>query len=178
MDSLGFFSRLGVAWRVLFDGALAARIDQPIALPLAAALPETLPEPAPVAPAVADHTAALQLLAILQREGRFVDFLEEDISSFGDADLGAAARVVHQGCKQALADYITVEPLRTEAEGDAVVLEAGFDPARTLVTGNVVGQPPFRGKLAHHGWRASEVRLPALAADRDPTIVAPAEVEL
>ncbi len=202
MEPLSFGARLWLAFllpfRVLFDATLAARVaavarGQALA-PLPSAVetrPETKPElapkpapkpapkevePEPVAPAP-DHTA-LQLLAILQREGRFVDFLQEDVSSFSDADIGAAARVVHEGCKRGLKDVLALAPVRTEAEGAKVELPVGFDPSRTRVTGNVTGEPPFKGTLAHHGWRVETLALPELTTGHDPTIIAPAEVEL
>jgi hypothetical protein len=181
VEPIGIGARLWLAfvlpWKVLFDGMFAARVER---LDEAPALP---PEPA-AAPVVTeaerapDFTPALQLLAIMQREGRFVDFLQEDVASFSDADIGAAARVVHEGCKRALADYLELAPVRSEAEGDAVTLDKGFDAARTRVTGNVVGEPPFRGTLAHHGWRVAKIRLPELSDGHDPSIVAPAEVEV
>ena len=193
----GIGARLWIAfifpWKILFDGAFAAyvqRAGEP-ALPAPDLAPE--PPPEPVAPAVPkgpdqpkvpdqpqgpDHTSALQLLAILQREGRLIDFLQEEVSGFSDADVGGAARVVHEGCRRALKEYVIVEPVRPESEGDPVVLEPGFDPERARVTGNVVGEPPFRGRLAHHGWHVTEIRLPTLASERDARVVAPAEVEL
>jgi len=168
--ALSFWQRLWLAfilpWKLLADGALAARV-QPLALPAPAA-----------APAAPETSSALQLLSLLQREGRFIDFLQEDVTGFSDADVGAAARVVHSGCKRAIAGALKLDPIRTEVEGAPVTLEKGFDPARTRITGNVVGEPPFKGRLAHHGWLVREIHLPTLAAGHDPLIVAPAEVEL
>ncbi len=92
--------------------------------------------------------------------------------------VGGAARVVHEGCNRALHDYLVLEPVRPEPEGAAVTLEPGFDPGDTRVTGRVVGQPPYRGRLAHHGWKVAEIRLPTIASGHDPKVVAPAEVEL
>jgi len=135
------------------------------------------PPPAPV-PQLASETAALQLLGLLQREARFVDFVQEDIQGYGDAEIGAAARVVHQGCRKVLGEHFTLEPVRTEAEGSRLTLQPGFDAAAVRVSGNVVGQPPFTGTLAHRGWRATETRLPRLAPGHDASIVAQAEVEL
>lgn len=135
------------------------------------------PTPTPT-PAHPDSAPALHLLALLQREGRLVDFLQENISSFGDADVGAAARVVHDGCRKVLGDYFVLEPVRPQSEGTSVVVEPGFEPASIRLTGNVTGQPPFSGTLRHHGWRAAEVKLPAIPVNHDPRIVAPAEVEL
>ncbi len=122
--------------------------------------------------------SALQLLGLLQRDGRFVDFIEEDVAQYSDADIGAAVRVVHQGCRKVLREHFSIEPVRGEEEGSPVTLEPGFDAAALRPTGNVVGEPPFSGTLAHRGWRAAEVRLPKLAAGHETSILAPAEVEL
>lgn len=183
MEPIGIGARLWLAfvlpWKVLFDGVFAARVDRIDEAPALPPKPELKPEPAVTeAEAEPDFTPALQLLAIMQREGRFIDFLQEDVASFSDAEIGAAARVVHEGCKRGLADYIDLVPVRTESEGAPITLPKGFDAARTRVTGNVVGEPPFSGTLAHHGWRVTKIRLPALAEGHDPTIVAPAEVEV
>jgi hypothetical protein len=107
-----------------------------------------------------------------------VDFLREDVSSFSDADIGAAARVVHSGCKKALDEHFTVEPVREEEEGAKITVAAGFDPSEVRLTGNVVGEAPFSGTLSHRGWRVIAVNLPKLTAEHDPKVVAPAEVEL
>lgn len=191
MQTPCFFKRLvyalAVLIRFLFDGRFAApvlalwkgeRPSGPVldVTPKPEALPE--PQPAPEPPKTYEAASALQLLAILQREGRLVDFLQEDISNYDDGDIGAAARQVHEGCRKALERYLPLEPLRTEAESAPVVVEAGFDPAAVRLTGEVTGEPPFAGSLRHHGWRATEVKLPALAIELDPRIIAPAEVEL
>ncbi len=123
------------------------------------------------------HPDALNLLAILQRDGRLIDFLEEDVAAYSDSEVGAAARTVHEGCRKALKDYLTLEPVVAEPEGASVEVKKDFDPASVRLTGNVVGSPPFRGSLRHHGWRASLVKLPS-PAGQDPSILAPAEVEL
>lgn len=124
------------------------------------------------------EAGALHLLAILQRDGRLIDFLLEDISGAGDADVGAGARVVHGGCRKALGQYFTFEPVRKEGEGAPIVVEKGFDPAHIRLAGNVGGEPPFKGKLAHAGWKAVDVRLPERPSSVDGRIVAPAEVEI
>ncbi|HEY6100073.1 MAG TPA: DUF2760 domain-containing protein, partial [Anaeromyxobacter sp.] len=90
----------------------------------------------------------------------------------------AAARTVHEGCRRALAELFRIEPVLRDAEGALVTVERGFDPAAIRLTGGVVGDPPFRGALRHHGWRALEVKLPPPAQGVDPAILAPAEVEL
>lgn len=151
-----------------------------------AVLVKKLPEPAapapkteaPKAPELPAHTPALQLLALLQREGRLIDFLEQEIASFSDAEIGAATRVVHEGCRRALHDHAKIEPVRSEEEDQAVTLADGFNPAEVKLTGNVSGKGPYKGVLRHRGWRAREVKLPVPAPGHDPTILAPAEVEL
>ncbi len=139
---------------------------------------EAKPEPK-AAPAKDDGLrGAVQLLAVLQREGRLLDFLQEDIDGYADAQIGAAVRNIHRGCKKALAEHVPVEPVLREPEDARVRVDAGFDPSRIKLTGNVVGEPPFTGTLKHHGWRIARVVLPSSTAATDPSVVAPAEVEL
>jgi len=185
---LPFFSRLSIAvgsfFALLGDGSLAARVQTlRSGAPLASEVPPPAPlqtPPPPAAPvrATANVDAALQLLALLQRESRFVDFLQEDIGAYSDADVGGAARLLHGGARKVLTDTFDLEAVRAEAEGSRLTLPAGFDAAAVRVTGNVVGQPPFTGTLQHRGWRATAVRLPALTEGHDTRVIAPAEVEL
>ena len=169
---LSFFARFWLAiacwFRIVFDAAFAARVA---ALRSGPAERPTLP---PTAPARSDP--ALHLLSLLQREGRLIDFCEEELAGFSDAQIGAAARTVHDGCRKALRGAVTLAPVRSEPEGSSVTLAAGFDPQAVRLSGNVVGVPPFSGVLRHHGWKATEVRMPQ--AGGDPTLIAPAEVEL
>ncbi|NMM81481.1 hypothetical protein B2J86_11205 [Acidovorax sp. SRB_14] len=153
-------------------GALPA---QPPAAPVPAAAPSPAPQPAVQA---APDTAALQLLGLLQREARFVDFVEEDIAAYSDADIGAAGRVVHEGCRKVLREHFQIAPVRSEVEGSRITLPAGFDAAAVRLTGNVVGQAPFTGTLGHRGWRVTGSQLPQLAPGHDAAVVAQAEVEL
>jgi len=134
--------------------------------------------PPPPPPARPTTDAAVQLLALFQREGRLVDFLREDIQPYEDTQIGAAVREIHKACRQVLAEHLTLEPVLSGQEGDEVTVPAGFDPSAVRLTGNVSGEPPFRGSLRHAGWRAAQVRLPAQPAGQDPKIVAPAEVEI
>ena len=173
-------SRLALAVSVLFQPALAARLRD---LRDGVAAPAPAPSPAPAAPPApqlreAPHEAALQLLGLLQRDARFIDFIEEDVKAYSDADIGAAARVVHEGCRKVLREHFSIQPLRSENEGSRVTLPEGFDAAAVRVTGNVVGKAPFTGTLSHRGWRVADTRLPKLAAGHDAAIVAQAEVEL
>jgi hypothetical protein len=196
--SLPFSTRLWFAWvcliRVFFDSrfaarAFAARDSLPMlgstkALDGASSGPASgdrdsdaggSPRRLDAAPA---HNAGLQLLALLQREGRFVDFLEQDVTTFSDEEVGAAARIVHDGCRKALHKVTSVQPVRTEAEGTSVTLQAGFSPFEVKLVGNLQGEPPYRGTLRHRGWRAGAIRLPEFIDGHDAAVLAPAEVEL
>lgn len=173
---LSLAARFGLAWkcfwRILGSAEIASRAAE-----LAQPAPKAQPPPS-AQPPERVHASALLMLSLLQRDGRLIDFLQENVTSFSDTDVGVAARVVHAGCKKALAEYFTIEPVLKDAEGAAVTLPAGFDAARIRVTGNVAGQPPFRGMLKHHGWFAGAVRLPSVSESLDPRVLAPAEVEL
>lgn len=190
-----FWRRIPLAFGAFFstlsDGEYAARLlrlDEPAstAAPAAAAAPVAAvapvaplsPAPAPAPLRAATPDAALQLLSLFQREARLIDFTQENLAAYSDADIGAAARVVHEGCGKVLREHFSIEPVRAEAEGSRVVLEAGFDAGAVRLTGNVVGAAPFRGTLSHRGWRSASVRLPKLAEAHDAAILAPAEVEL
>jgi hypothetical protein len=180
-QSPSFFSRIGLAFvvffRTLFDAGFAASLRPLLSGAATVEEPET---PAPVAPVLLETNpaSALQLLGLLQQEGRLVDFLEEEVAQYTDAEIGAAVRVVHEGCRKALHEHLTLQPIRQETEGSRITLEPGFDAAAVRPTGNLVGEPPFTGTLAHRGWRAVEVRLPKLAQGHDVQVIAPAEVEL
>ncbi len=144
----------------------------PVPTPAPTAKPETLV----VKEATPD--AALQLLGLLQKEARFIDFVQEDVGQYSDADIGAAARVVHEGCRKVLRQHFELEPVRTEAEGKRISLPKGFDASSIRLTGNIVGQPPFTGALIHRGWKATDIHLPKITEGHDVKIIAPAEVEL
>ena len=138
------------------------------------------PEPAKKAevPPERVHASALAVLAMLQREGRLIDFLQEEVAPFSDSDVGAAARIVHEGCRKVVRQYLTLDPVLKEDEGASVTVPAGFDAERIRLTGNVAGAGPFKGVVKHHGWVAREVKLPTLAESLDPRVISPAEVEL
>ena len=154
--------------------------------------PEQAPRVAPVAPVPpppvrakpdepsrSAEAGAVQILAILQRQGRLIDFLQENLSMYDDAQIGAAVRTIHEGSKQALAEHVTLEPIFTETEGSAVAVEPGFDTRAVRLTGHVVGEPPFRGELRHRGWRVVNIDLPQQPGGQDKQlIVAAAEVEV
>lgn len=136
------------------------------------------PAPEPVVLKEATPDAALQLLGLLQKEARFIDFIKEGVSAYSDADIGVAARVVHEGCNKAINEHFSLAPVRSEQEGSKITLPQGFDAATVRLTGNIVGTAPFTGTLVHKGWQVTSIRLPKLTQGHNANIVAPAEVEL
>jgi hypothetical protein len=104
----------------------------------------------------------------------------DDIARYSDAQVGAAGRVLHEGCRAALLEHFGIRPIRQESEGSKVTTPPHYAPDDYRLVGRISGEPPFTGTLVHHGWKAEWVKLPRLAttgADRLPTI-APAEVEV
>jgi hypothetical protein len=162
--------RLGLAWqafrRVLGDPAFAEKVR-----PLLAAGP-AVPKPA------RRSGEPLRLLALLQREGRVLDFFLEDISGAADEQVGAGVRELHRKAQEVLKEHLVLEPVLAQPEGSAVEVPPGFDPSAVRLTGNVTGQPPFRGTLQHHGWRVKDYTIPAPPEGQDEFVLAPAEVEL
>jgi hypothetical protein len=132
------------------------------------------PPPKPVKPS----GAAIRFLALLQREGRLVDFLLEDIQAYPNEQIGAAVRDIHRKCRAALKEHLVMEPVLPDAEGATVKVQTGFDPSAVRLIGNVTGQPPFQGTLQHHGWRVKEIKLAPPPEGQDEMVLMPAEVEL
>lgn len=136
-------------------------------------------EPKPPAPEFTPSSQpALQVLALLQQQGRLVDFLMEDIGAFSDAEIGAAVRDIHTKCRVTLQEHVTLAPIVDGEVETAITLEAGFDPSAIAVEGNVTGSPPYQGTILHRGWRAVEVKLPTVPAQADALVVQPAQVEV
>lgn len=175
-----FFARLGLACKTLFNPTVANKLVNALDSQTAEATPAPVTEVAVSKTEfrTTDADSALQLLSIMQQEGRLIDFLKEDVSQFSDTEIGAAARVVHQGIAKVLAEHFTIEPVRNEDENSNLTLEAGFDASQVRLTGNVVGSAPYRGILVHRGWQVTQVTLPQLGETHNVKIIAPAEVEL
>ena len=183
-----FWERVVFAFRCFFSILFRADIPSDIAEKLAKTA-----GPVPQAPAAAPSISrlkeveqpasetfdrAVQMLALLQRDGRLIDFLAENISVYPDAQLGAAVRTIHETCRQVLEHYVKLEPILNTEEDQPVTVQAGFDPAAIKLIGNVAGEPPVHGVLRHRGWRVREVNLPPLPLGAGRIVVAPAEVEL
>lgn len=122
--------------------------------------------------------AAVQLLGLLQKEARFIDFTQESMSQYSDEEIGAVARVVHEGCRKVLRQHFELAPVRDEEEGKRITLPQGYDAASVRITGNIVGSAPFSGILVHRGWKATDIKLPKITEGHDVNIIAAAEVEL
>src|SRR5918997_2273968 len=168
---MGFGKRVSYAARCFFAVLSRGEVPADIAPEVVggAAAPGREPEPvrlpaerAEARPAEDSNDRAVQLLALLQRDGRLVDFFREDITPYQDAQIGAAVRELHASCRKALAQYVTLEPVIDGEEDRPVTVEEGFDPAAVKLVGNVTGRAPLRGLLRHRGWRVAKIDLPSL----------------
>jgi hypothetical protein len=172
-------NRIVLAFRcffsLLFQGALSAGTLTELGLTRREAAPVKAAPPA--APVVRASDGALQILGILQRDSRLIDFLMEDIASYSDDQIGAAVRELHDQCRDALARYVTLQPVIDGVEGTFTQAPSS-DPNVVKFIGNVPAKPPKGGTLRHKGWRAAKVDLPALAGKQDPSVIAPAEIEI
>jgi hypothetical protein len=187
---IGFSTRLSFAFRCFFSLVSQGEIPQDISQTLEKAKAEVAPrgttaQATSAAPKIGGEKPnpesldrAVQMLALLQRDGRLVDFLEEDVSAYPDVQLGAAVRSIHSSCKQVLERYIKLEPVISSEEDQPVTVPVGFDPAAIKLVGNVMGERPIRGLLRHRGWRVTGVTLPSLPQGSGKAILAPAEVEV
>jgi len=127
---------------------------------------------------LSDRRFFLHLFSLMQREGRLMDFLNEDLDGYDDAQIGSAVRSIHAGCRQLVQEYLNPEPVMDRHEGAVVEVPVDFDPGSIKLTGNVVGEPPFNGILRHKGWQVGKMKLPTLSGSQNAEIIAPAEVEI
>ena len=185
----GFWKRLTVAshcfFSILFHGDLPSELLQKLGKPAGpvtqappAAISATTAVTQPELPSSGMFDRAVQMLALMQRDGRLVDFLAEDISGYADAQLGAAVRTIHESCRAVLNQYVTLEPVLNSEEDQPVTVQLGFETAAIKLIGNVRGEPPIRGVLRHKGWRVKQVNLPPLPQGAGRSVVAPAQVEV
>jgi len=156
-------------WRTFTDPAFREKIEPLLVLPPGRPTAPTEPKPS---------GEPLRLVALLQRGGRLIDFLLEDIGAYPDAQIGAAVRDIHRQCGNVIREHLVLEPVMAEHEEAQVTVAAGFDPAAIRLTGNVTGQPPFTGILKHRGWQVKDIKLPQKAEGQDEFVLMPAEVEL
>lgn len=182
-NSPGLGKRIGIAFsaflRALSSASFAQQIDDlqsrkttPAPLPLAPVTPVAPPEPPK------PQIDPLQLVSILQREGRLIDFLMEDIQGLPDAQIGAAVREVHRKTAKALADHVALVPVVETLEDEKMTVQAGYDPSSIRVVGNLGANPPYTGFVRHRGWKASDVKLQPLPPGQNPKVITPAEIEV
>ncbi len=170
--------RILLAFRGFFGILFSGKLSDETAAALGLSRKADAPPPAPTPPPAASASdGALQLLAILQRDSRLLDFLMEDISGYADDQVGAAVRELHGQCREALRQYLKLAPVIDGVEGTFARIPAS-DPFAVKLIGNVPAQPPAGGILRHKGWRAASVQLPPLNLRQDLTVIAPAEIEI
>lgn len=177
------FQAISVFFKVLFDRDFASRLqqlDSGESLPAAASTKvASTVAPTPAKPKPAARNDAITLLATLQREARLVDIVMEPLGDYTDAQVGAATRDVLRDCGQTLERLFAIRPVVDAEEGASHEAPANMDAARYRLTGNVTGDPPYRGQLVHHGWQATHCELPSWSGSDDAAmIVAPVELEL
>ncbi|MFI4876854.1 MAG: DUF2760 domain-containing protein [Blastopirellula sp. JB062] len=175
--------RLGTAlslfFKILFNRETAEKAEATLLLPAAAEQPTEDSAPQPPQPVAASGVDALILLAALQREARFLDLFQEDLSSFTDAQIGAAVRDVHRDTKATLDRIFGIARLREEEEGTNIEVSSSFDPVKLRLVGSVGATPPERARLVHAGWRATKCELPKWNGQAEAAkILAPAEAEV
>jgi hypothetical protein len=157
-----------------------------VGVPKTGATPAPIPAPAPAPatlqpPVVAEKQPEAEIVAffaLLQEKGRLVDFLMENLTGFDDAQVGAAARVIHQGCSEVLKEYFKITAVSDEEEGSQVAVPTGHAAEEYRLIGKLSGNPPFTGKLIHKGWKTEYVKLPRITKTPRLPPIAPAEVEL
>ena len=183
VNSMRIFQAISLFFKVLFDREFAAMLrkicsGENLSAPAAT---DVAPKPAsaPAKPKTPARSEAITLLATLQREARFVDIVMEPLGDYSDAQVGAATRDVLRDCGKALERLFAIRPVVEAEEGAAHETPAEVDAVRYRLTGNVAGQPPYRGQLVHHGWQATRCELPKWTGKDDAAlIVAPVELEL
>ena len=176
-------NRIVLAFRCFFQILFSGKLEPEILTALNLTRRDSAPAPksaaaaAPAPPAARPSDGALQILAILQRDSRLVDFLMEDIASYSDDQVGAAVRELHDQCRDSIARYVTLQPVIDGVEGTFAKAPSS-DPGLVKFVGNVPAKPPSGGTLRHKGWRAAKIDLPPIPAKQDASVIAPAEIEI
>jgi hypothetical protein len=171
-------------FKSLFNREAAERIDQSLKGPSEQPKieppkpPEKKPAPAPV-PKKPARSEAVTLLAALQREARFIDFVKEPLDGLSDEQIGAAVRDIHRNLAAVVNRMFAPQPVLSDSEGATIEVPKGFDAGKYRLVGKVAGEPPFHGTLAHHGWQVASCQLPEwTGSDAAASVIAPAEVEI
>ena len=122
------------------------------------------------------NDGAVYTLVLLQREGRLIDFLKEDIDGFTDEQVGAAVRQIHRGARKVIDNNFEVLPIFEKSEGNEVIVDADYDHSKVTIIGELPEVAPYRGLLQHKGWIAMKVELPERVGKVNSRVVYPAEV--
>jgi hypothetical protein len=176
--AIGLVLGLLVVALYFYGGRKASAISERVPAAVSPPPPVTVQ---PQAPAVNQAEAeVVAFVALLQEKGRLVDFLMEELASYDDAQVGAAARVVHQGCRQILQEHFKIRAVSEAEEGSQVTVPAGYFADEYRFVGKLSGNPPFTGKLVHKGWKTESVKLPRIVKTdgKRLSVIAPAEVEV
>lgn len=178
-DTMG---RIGLAFQTFFGILFKQEVADKVSTALSAAPPRLAPveaPPPPPAPPKPRRSEAITLLETLQREARFLDFIQESLDSYDDAQIGGAVREVHRGCQGVLKRCFTLQPVVNETEGTVRQVTSEDDPGRIRLTGNVPEARPVRGEVVHSGWLAGKCDLPQwIGTPENHMVIAPAEVEV
>lgn len=159
------------------DGELLASETEPKVVTETVEVIREVPTPAPALDSVSVD-GAYQVLQLMQHEARFIDFLQENIDQYSDAEVGAASRQVHKGCHKVLAQNFVIKPVHTAQENSRVEVPADYDNKQIQLEGQVMGKGPYTGTLIHPGWQVVESNLPKVSSADGLNIIAPAQVEV
>lgn len=180
--------RIGLAfrafWASLLDATAATAVERALEHPSAeAGEPKpnarlTPPTPPEKSQKPAGRSDALTLLATLQREARLIDLVQEPLSSYGDAQVGAAARQVLQDTQKVLKRLFDIEPIEAAEEGTVVRLPEQASRGAYSFTDGAAVSPGGSARIVHGGWRANRVQVPIWTGEpSEAMILTPAEVE-
>lgn len=178
---MGLITATKAFCKLLFNSELSASFDQLISEGSAPKI-ESQPEPivtAPVKPAAPARSEAISLIAALQREARLLDIVTESLDGYSDAQIGAAAKEVLRDTGSVIQRMFGLQPMTDAADGTELETPAKFDAAEYRLTGSVSGEAPFRGTVAHHGWKATKCEIPKWSGEKSSALViAPIELEI
>ena len=177
---MGLITATKAFCKLIFNRELSDSFDQMIA---SSSTPKIQSTPAPVAsppkPAPPARSDAISLIAALQREARLLDIVTESLDGYSDAQIGAAAKEVLRDTGTVIERMFGLQPLTDAADGSELETPANFDAAQYRLTGNVSGEAPFRGAVAHHGWKATKCEVPTWSGEKSSAmIIAPIELEI
>ena len=179
---MGLITASKAFFKLLFDSELSQSFDEMVASGSAPKLESKPPTPAPAAstkPASPARSDAISLIAALQREARLLDIVTESLDGYTDAQIGAAAKEVLRDTGAVLDRMFGLQPLTKLDDGATLETPAKFDAAEYRLTGNVSGEAPFSGTVAHHGWKATKCDVPKWTGEKSSAlIIAPIELEI